>query len=205
LLGAGRPEFERSSRSKLERRLSEAAPGGLGVQLDGLTVHDLHPPQDVVAAYHSVADAIQKRDKTVNEAKAEGSRIVSRAEEDSFRIIRSAEADAIKKVSEATAARDVILTWQAARTTLTQAEESAVGTDHAKREQLLATKRYLTEFRLSLDAIVAVLKTRDKILIDADKLPGARKLYLLDPDLMPKTPVPMAFPRGGPIDQRDPP
>ena len=205
LLGAGRPEFERAARAKLEQRLSEAAPGGLGVQLDGLTVHDLHPPQDVVAAYHAVADAIQKRDKTVNEARAEASRVVSRAEEERFRTERSADADAHKKVSEATAARDVILAWQTSRTTLTQTEESAVGGDATKREHLLATKRFLTEFRLSLDAVVAVLRTRDKILIDADKLPGVRKLYLLDPDLMPKTPVPMAFPRGGPTDQRGPP
>jgi Cu+-exporting ATPase len=185
--------------------LKEAAPDGLGVRLDGLTVHDLHPPQDVVAAYHAVAEAIQKRDKTVNEAKAESSRVVARAEEDSLRIVRAAEAEAHSKIAEATAARDVMLKWHTARNSLTQTEESAVGADDTKRRQLLAVKRYLTDFRLSLDAAVAVLKTRDKILIDADRVPGTRKLYLLDPDLMPKTPVPMAFPRGGPADQRDPP
>jgi Cu+-exporting ATPase len=207
LLGVGRPKFEADARAQLERRLAEASAGGLGVTIDGLTVHDLHPPQDVVAAYHAVADAIQKRDKTVNEAKAEASRVVARAEEESLRIVRSAEADAHRKTTEATAARDVMLAWQQARTTLTQAEESAVGADPARRARLLASKRFLTDLRLSLDAAVAVLKTRDKILIDADKLPGTRKLYLLDPDLMPKAAVPMAFPRGGPADQRerDPP
>jgi Cu+-exporting ATPase len=203
LLGAGRPGFERAARAKLEHRLSEAAPDGLGVRLDGLTVHDLHPPQDVVAAYHAVADAIQKRDRTVNEARAEASRVVARAEEERYRTERAADADAHRKVSEATAARDVVLAWQESRTTLTQAEESALGGDPAKRAQRLATKRFLTEFRLALDATVAVLKTRDKILIDADRLPGARKLYLFDPDLMPKSPAPLAFPRGGPTDQRD--
>jgi P-type Cu+ transporter len=205
LLGEDRPAFERTAFVALDRRLKEAAPDGLGVRLDGLTVHDLHPPQDVVAAYHAVAEAIQKRDKTVNEAKAESSRVVARAEEDSLRIVRAAEAEAHSKIAEATAARDVMLKWHTARNSLTQTEESAVGADDTKRRQLLAVKRYLTDFRLSLDAAVAVLKTRDKILIDADRVPGTRKLYLLDPDLMPKTPVPMAFPRGGPADQRDPP
>ena len=49
-----------------------------------------------------------------------------------------------------------------------------------------------------LDATTAALRTRDKILIDADKLPGTRKLFLMDPDLFPRTP-PLAFPR----DQRE--
>jgi Cu+-exporting ATPase len=169
------------------------------VRIEGLTIHDLHPPQDVVADYHRVAEAIQRRDKTVNEARAEAGRTVALAEVEAERLTRTAETAAHQKLAEASAARDVILSWHTTRTTLTQAEESAVGGDPEKRRQLLAAKRFLTDFRLGLEAAVAVLRTRDKILIDADKVPGARKLYLLDPAVMPQAPVPI--PRGP--DQRD--
>lgn len=204
LLGLGRPEVERLAFAKLNASVQEASADRLGVRLEGITIHDLHPPQDVVAAYHAVAEAIQKRDKTVNEATAEASRVVSRAADEKVRVVAVATAEKTKKVSEAEAARDVFVRWHVARTTLTAEEEKSVGNDPAKRAELLAVKRYLTELRLSLDASVATLKGRDKILIDADKLPGTRKLFLLDPDLMPKTP-PLAFPRSGPMDQRDPP
>lgn len=199
LLGLGRQAVERLALAKLGERLPLAE---YGVTLEGVTVHDLHPPQEVVGSYHAVAEAIQKRDKVVNEATAEASRVVSRAEAERMRIESLATADATKKEAEATAAKDVFLGWHTARTTLTPAEEQWAGNDSAKREQVLAARRFLTDLRLSLDAAVAALKGRDKILIDADKIPGSRKLYLLDPELTPKTP-PLAFPRGP--DQRDPP
>ncbi len=35
-------------------------PDGLGLTLDGFTLHDLHPPTEVVNSYHTVAKAIQE-------------------------------------------------------------------------------------------------------------------------------------------------
>jgi regulator of protease activity HflC (stomatin/prohibitin superfamily) len=204
LLGLGRPGVERLAFAKLNERIQQTSAESLGVKLEGVTIHDLHPPQDVVASYHAVAEAVQKRDRAINEATADASRVVSRSNDEKARVIAVATADAFKKEKEATATRDVFLKWHTARTTLTPAEENWANGDSAKREQLLGVKRYLTELRLSLEASVVALKGRDKILIDADKLPGTRKLFLLDPDLMPRTP-PLAFPRGGPADQRDPP
>ena len=95
--------------------------------------------------------------------------------------------------------------WAKERNTLTAEEEKAAGGDPKKREAILNQKKALTELRLGLAAVTSVLRTRDKILIEADKVPGTRKLFLLDPDLFPKSPVPLAFPRGGPSEQRDPP
>lgn len=183
LLTADRAGFERTAGARLERRLRETAPG-LGVRLAGFTVHDLHPPPQVVEAYHDVAKAIQGRDRAVNEALAEAVRTKRRAEEDSLRIVRAAEADAAKKRADASAARDAFLAWVKVRTELSAAEESAVGTDAAKRRQLLATRRFLTEFRLALDAAVSVLAGRDKVLIDADKVPGRRTLWMIDPETL---------------------
>jgi len=224
LLGSGRPDFERAAHAKLIGRLAEAAPGGLGIRIDGLTIHDLHPPQEVVGAYHAVADAIQKRDTAINNATSDAARTRARAADDSLRTVRAAEAELHRRTAEATATRDVMLGWQAARSSLTADEEAKLkaeledrvrtGQDRTavtadiemRRKQIIATRRSLTDFRLGLAAITAVLKTRDKILIDVDKLPGTRKLYLIDPDLMLRLPggVPLAFPRGGDQREKDP-
>lgn len=205
MLGSARPAFESDALVAVKSRLDEVAPDGLGLRIEGLTIHDLHPPQDVVGAYHAVAEAIQKRDRTINEAKSEASRLVAKASDDALRTVRTAEADAHRKTSEAKAASDVFLQWHRSRTTLTDAEERAAGDDPVKREQLLLVKRGLTDLRLALEAAANALKTRPKVLIDGDKFPGTRKLFLLDPDFLPKAVPPMAFPRPGPADQRDPP
>jgi Cu+-exporting ATPase len=190
LLAGGRAELERAVESRLVERLNELPPAGLGIQLQGLTIHDLHPPQSVVAEYHAVAEAIQKRDKLLNEASAESSRIRTRSLEMSLRTIRTAEAEAHQKVADAQASRDAILEWHTMRNTLSEAEEATLRslpaeTAQRQRESILAERKRLTEFRLALDAIVNVLRSRDKILIDADKVPGTRKLYLIDPNILP--------------------
>ena len=159
----------------------------------------------MVSSYHAVAEAIQKRDRAKLDAEAEASRVMSRAEDDAKKQIALASAEAQQKLAEATAVRDVFLAWHQARTTLTPEEEKLVANDAIKREQMLKARRSLTDLRLTLDALVSVLRTRNKILVDADKLPGTRKLFLIDPDLMPKAPLPLAFPRGANPDQRDPP
>ncbi|HET6573864.1 MAG TPA: cation-translocating P-type ATPase family protein [Fimbriiglobus sp.] len=219
LLTANRATFEARAEARLRDRLAEVAPDGLGVELRGLTVHDLHPPQEVVASYHQVAEAIQRRDKAVNEAEAEATRTRRRAGEEALRMVRQAEAAAAAKVAEATAARDVFLSWAAARSALPPEDEvrlkselesklragqdrlSAEREFESKRRELLASRRFLTDLRLSLDAVVQVLRGRDKVLIDAADLPGRRHLFLMDP----QTPTlpPVAFPPRGP-DQREP-
>jgi regulator of protease activity HflC (stomatin/prohibitin superfamily) len=218
LLTANRATFEARAEARLRDRLSQVAPGGLGVELQGLTVHDLHPPQEVVASYHAVAEAIQRRDRAINEAEAEATRTRRRAEEEALRTVRQAEAAAAGKVAEATAARDAFLAWAKARSALPPEDEvrlkselesklragqdrtSAEREIESKRRELLASRRFLTDLRLSLDAVVQVLRGRDKVLIDAADLPGRRHLFLMDPET-PKLP-PVAFPPRG--DNPDP-
>ena len=58
----------------------------------------------------------------------------------------------------------------------------------------LALQPGLTDFRLFWTALGRALGGRDKIIIDADKVPGRRNLLLMDPDQF-KVPVPMLAPR----------
>ena len=52
------------------------------------------------------------------------------------------------------------------------------------RDRTLAERRFLIEQRLTLQAVVDVLKSRDKMMVDAPDMPGRRHLFLVDPDLL---------------------
>ncbi|MGL6076909.1 MAG: cation-translocating P-type ATPase family protein [Fimbriiglobus sp.] len=216
LLTNQRARLESEANRRLPARVSELAPAGLGIELQGLTIHDLHPQQEVVNAYQEVAMAIQRRDKTINDALAEAQRLRQRAQEDSLRITRQAEAAKTTRIEDATASRDAFLAWAKARNTVPEPIEKAwladfearaqAGQDRTalglelaqKRERYLRDRRQLTDFRLTLDAVTLVLQGRDKIFLDATQLPGRRHILLMEPD--PKLPSLMA-PLNPPKDQ----
>ena len=133
LLTVRRAELERIALLRLERRLAEAAPEGFGLALDGFTLHDLHPPPEVVKSCHDVAKAIQERDRMVNEATADALRMRRRAEEEADRLLKRAAADAHTKTEDAKADRDAFLAWHHARSRLTDAEEATFAAERAKR------------------------------------------------------------------------
>ena len=202
LLTVRRAGLERDALARLARRLAAVAPDGLGVRLDGFTLHDLHPPPEVVSAYHAVAKAIQERDRMVNEAEGDATRTRRRAEEDAERVVRRAATDAHRTVGESKANRDAFLAWHRVRTTLTPEEDAAHAAERvervkageapaavdrdiaARRGEILAARRFFIESRLASRAAAEVFRRRDKILIDAADLPGKRQLFLLDPDLL---------------------
>jgi Cu+-exporting ATPase len=201
LLTIGRAGLERDARNRLERRLTEVVPDGLGVVLDGFTLHDLHPPPEVVSSYHAVAKAIQDRDRMVNEAETDALRLRRRAGEDADRTVSRAFTEANRQHEDAKAVRDAFLAWHRIRTQLLPEEEALWQAERKRRvkagenglsvdmeltlrkEKLLAERRFFIESRLSAWAVVEVFRNRDKILIDAGDLPGKRHLFLLDPDL----------------------
>ena len=85
--------LERDALERLRERLAALAPEGIGITLDGFTLHDLHPPPEVVNSYHAVAKAIQERDRMINEAEADASRQKRRAQEEADRVLKRADAD----------------------------------------------------------------------------------------------------------------
>jgi Cu+-exporting ATPase len=210
LLTVRRATLEREALDRLRRRLAEVAPDGIGVELDGLTLNGLHPPEEVVSSYQAVAKAIQERDRVINEAEADALRARRRAEEEADRTTRRAAAEAHAKLEAAKADRDAFLAWHRARTELTPEEAAAHAAERAervkagqnpesvdrdlaaRRKQILDDRRAALEARLTFQAAVEVLRQRDKVLIDAADVPGRRQLFLLDPDLLriPLTPRP---------------
>jgi regulator of protease activity HflC (stomatin/prohibitin superfamily) len=202
LLTVSRSEFQQEVTVRLDRRLRQMVPEGLGIRISAVLVHDLHPPQEVVPAYYEVAKAMQARDQQENEAHAEATRRVSQAKEKAHLTENEAKATANAKLNVAKVARDNFLAWHKSRSELRFEEEwwlledcrveiesgvdvgAAIKEYEDRRKTMLETRRYLTDFRLAWEAIVGVLRTRDKIIIDADRLPGRRHLFLIDPDLI---------------------
>jgi Cu+-exporting ATPase len=211
LLTINRDKFQQDVLARLERRCREYGPDGLGVKLDGLSLHDLHPPQEVVPAYHDVARALEARHRMENDAQAAALRKKREAEAEKLSRIRQAEAEANRKIQEAETARTVFLTRLRARTQLSAAQEwrllrqmlaaVAAGKDarlayqeyQAARQELLAVQKFVTDFRLSWEALTRALAGRDKVIVDADKVPGRRHLLLFDPEQF-RPPAPMLLP-----------
>jgi Cu+-exporting ATPase len=210
LLTTGRTAFELEAFDLIRKRI--VAYGGLGVRIDGLSVHDLHPPGDVVPAYQDVARSMEARDRLVNEAQADTIRRRRQAQAEALGIERSALASAREIVSGEKGSQAAFLALEATRNLLDvgsqvrlllQAAREAWATHSPKvayahyqerRADLLRSQSTLTDFRLYWNSLSQALSGRDKVLLDTDRLPGRRNLFLFDPEqfrstiLLPTTP-----------------
>jgi regulator of protease activity HflC (stomatin/prohibitin superfamily) len=193
LLTARRSSFQKAATDRLLARLTGVAPDGFGLAVDGLTVHDLHPPAEVVGAYHDVARAIQARDQQVNKAEALATQLRQQAQEEALRELAEAEAARSDKVETAKGGRDAFLYWHELMSRL-PAEEASLSQDDTSRREALARRRRLTESRLAWEVLVDVLRGRDKVIIEGDVPKGRRHLYLVEPEFL--RPVLIA-PKGG--------
>jgi regulator of protease activity HflC (stomatin/prohibitin superfamily) len=235
LLTAGRGPFADDVLRRLDERCRSQGPSGLGIRLDGLAVHDLHPPQEVVADYHNVTRAMEARERQKKQAeaevlynprtltqslqlwreaeKADGRTRLSLAEAHglALQVVRQAQAERVEKVSAAAAGRDTFLARAGARDRLPlrgewqllreayeavrrgQAPAVAVEEYRRRRREVLQAQAVLTDFRIYWEALGRALAGRDKILIDADKVPGRRQLLMMNPEQF-RVPVPMLGP-----------
>jgi Cu+-exporting ATPase len=198
----------------LERLRERTADAGLGIRVDGLSLHDMHPPQEVVNAYHNVTEAMEARDERINQAKA----TALAAEREQMGKSRDTElrAEAAKEqtVRLAQAHLDEFRARYQARSELPPSEEQRLlsetkqasangkGADEAARDyqrrrgELLATQAALTDFRLYWQRLGDALSGRDKIIVDAERVPGRRHLWLA-PFEPPRVPPVTPTERGG--------
>jgi P-type Cu+ transporter len=61
------------------------------------------------------------------------------------------------------------------------------------RNAHISVQAALTDFRLFWDGLVRALVGREKVIVDADHVPGRRHLWLLDPEQF-RVPLPMIMP-----------
>jgi Cu+-exporting ATPase len=197
VLTRDRGNFQREVLRRLEQRCRESRPGGLGLRLEGVSLHDLHPPQEVVSAYHEVTRAMEMHDRLINQAQADRLRRRREQEARGLQTVRQAEADRFEKVRLARARATEFLARNEARSRLSWADEARllgwawdqlasgkpreeVRRDYReRRRELREGQAALTDFRLYWDGLTQALAGRAKVLIDADRLPGRRSLWLV--------------------------
>jgi Cu+-exporting ATPase len=221
LLTIDRERFQQDVLTRLEVRCRSYGAHGLGVHIDGMALRDLHPPQEVVAAYHDVTRAMETRDRDINDAEADALRAERDAQAKAMQQFRLAEADKNERVRNAEAERAVFLArlrtrthidvaqeWRLLQPTLDaladgQLAEVAWADYERRRREALAQRAALSDFRLYWDRLGQSLAGREKLLIDAEKVNGKRTLLLFDPDVF-RTPMPkMSSPeRAPPRDRR---
>ncbi len=219
LLTTDRERFQREALSRLEKRVQNLGPGGLGIRLEGVALHDLHPPTEVVQAYHDVTRAMEARDRRINEATAAAMREEREQEARGLQTTRRAEAAHDEKITLTKARLDVFQARYSQRSQLSAAEENQLfdealthgrssgswmkAAEHylQSRRAALEAQATLTDFRLYWDMLATALSGRDKILIDG-KVSGRRHLWFLpDP---PRGPV-MGTPAPAPTRGREDP
>jgi Cu+-exporting ATPase len=197
LLTNQREQFQHEALLRLQQRCRDY---NLGITFEGFALHDLHPPKQVVASYHQVAEAMEQYDKAINEAKAASWRTLRDGEAMALKIKVDATAEAVRKVTEADAKAAAVRSWIQARKHLSFDEEwrlfsdfmvaiqsgqsaAKAGADYAvNRAAALEVQDELIQFQLYWAAVNRSLKGRELVLIDADTLPGRRQLLMLDFD-----------------------
>jgi P-type Cu+ transporter len=183
----------------------------LGIEAVDLTLLEVHPPREVVAAYRDVADALEEREQRVNEAEAYyAAKLLGMAGERAVRTLNGSAPDVRKRPPESTAGgvsnwtltdglwaelsretpdNPMPLSGEAAGLLLTarQAATSATQTARgqaARFNELLSayqSQPRLTGFELYWQTIVDSLSNRRMMVLDP-KASGHKRLFLGGPE-----------------------
>ncbi|MBY0230222.1 MAG: cation-translocating P-type ATPase family protein [Gemmataceae bacterium] len=207
ILTRGRAAFAAEAQARLAERLRGL--GGLGMKLEGVALHDLHPPLEVVQAYHDVTRARERRDQLVNAARAESVSRLRRQQAEALGIERRADADKQETIRQAEARAGAFrarlhargLGWPEELALLVhlldkpprEAAESYRAARRAAQERAIGQ----ADSRLYWEMLASSLAGRPKMLIDAERLPVRRSLWLL-PANIPALPAPER-PRRAPV------
>lgn len=173
--------------------------------------------------------AMEKRDERINQATAEALSREREQEAKSLETTRKAEADALDKVRRAEATRDAVTARVRARDVLSWDQEWALFRDavleawddrrpdederlrdairhyQERRDEAVARQKALTDFRLYWEALATALSDREKVVIDAEDVPGRRHLWLTPADGLPFAWPGMFGPGAAPRDSREGP
>jgi membrane protease subunit HflK len=74
---------------------------GIGVEIQQLVLQDVNPPDPVKPAFNEVNQAIQEKERAINEAWADYNKVVPRAKGEAEQAVRSAEGYALERVNNA--------------------------------------------------------------------------------------------------------
>jgi P-type Cu+ transporter len=208
LLTSRREPLEREAVARLRARLAAYR---LGIVVEGLALHDLHPPPAVVQAYYEVTKAMEQRDIAENEAQARAVLDVGQAESDYLSRVAKAKVAKAREVADAQVKWGEYMAWSAARRLdfddewglflgaikgmqSGRAPEAVCAEYLSTRKSRQELRMEMVDRRLFWDRLTRVLGSRDLLLIDAEKIGGKRTLFMFDLDAL-RLPMPMLAPQ----------
>ena len=74
---------------------------GIGIEVQQLVLQDVNPPDPVKPAFNEVNQAIQEKERAINDAWADYNKVVPRAKGEAEQAVRSAEGYALERVNKA--------------------------------------------------------------------------------------------------------
>jgi Cu+-exporting ATPase len=162
LLTSRRGELETRARQVLAARMGPEVGDVPGLEVEGVSLHDLHPPPEVVGSYHEVTRAMESRQQRQNQAQAA----------------------TLRKRGEQVA-RDEDLLAKAFVESFTRLENAkATGAAFLTRLAVRGTSPGLVDFRLFWDTVGTALAGREKLLIDSPGVPTRSALWLIPPEVV---------------------
>jgi Cu+-exporting ATPase len=201
LLTLDRGNFQTLATTRLASRIQQMGTEGPGIILDGLSLHDMHPPQEVVRSYYAVTQAMELRDRKINDAQA--SVMLKEADEHgrALQKVRSAEANSGDITRKALAQTEVFLRLlefksgpgmlddsqlilqglfeSIASKNPVQAANKTLKEIHYRRQSWVT----LSEFRRFWNTLSGSMAGREKVLLDTDK-PIKSNLWMFPLDLI---------------------
>ncbi|HEX9427880.1 MAG TPA: FtsH protease activity modulator HflK [Candidatus Polarisedimenticolia bacterium] len=98
VLTVGREEIARLAKVELQRLCDLY---GIGIEVQQLVLQDVNPPDPVKPAFNEVNQAIQEKERAINDAWADYNMTVPRAKGEAEQAVRSAEGYALERVNNA--------------------------------------------------------------------------------------------------------
>jgi len=200
ILTAERAEIEREARSLLQQRTDDYR---LGVDVRAVALQDVHPPLQVVDAFHDVSSAFKDRERMQKEADAyfqqqiitvAGAAAAERLARHDGQVTDAVWAELKPDLSGEASSELAAAKARAADQTY-RAEGDAAA--FSMRRAAYADWPAISSLRLYLNAIEATLADKDKLVLDPAAA-GRRQLFLADPDKfnirLPAAAAPVATP-----------
>src|SRR2546427_12038591 len=98
VLTIGREAIARQAKEELQRLCNLY---GIGIEVQQLVLQDVNPPDPVKPAFNEVSQAIQEKERAINDAWADYNKAVPRAKGEAEQAVRSAEGYALERVNHA--------------------------------------------------------------------------------------------------------
>ena len=201
LLTLDRGNFQTLATTRLASRIQQMGGEGPGIILDGLSLHDMHPPQEVVRSYYAVTQAMELRDRKINDAQA--SVMLKEADEHgrALQKVRTAEANSGDITRKALAQTEVFLRLLQFKSGPGNADDyplimQGLFDSIASKNPVQAANKTIEEIRLRRQSWVTLsefrrfwntlsgsMAGREKVLIDTDK-PIKSNLWMFPLDLI---------------------